>query len=90
MGADDRRWASGGAVCRLGEKKRRAGVCFLTTHWSLGRRKDGEGVDGGGDRRWRPYFNDGGGELEWAHERRRGWWGSSVWVMGGRGRLWGA
>jgi hypothetical protein len=52
------------------QKRKGGGGCFLTTHWSLGGRKDGEGVDGGGDRRRRPYFNGGGGELEWAHGRR--------------------
>jgi hypothetical protein len=75
---------------RPGRKEKEGGVCFITTRWSLGGRKDGEGVDGGGDRRRQPYFNVGGGELEWAHERWRGRWGSSVWVKGGRGRLWGA
>jgi hypothetical protein len=42
---------------RLGKEIKKGGVCFLTTHWSLDGRKDGEGVDGGGDRCRRPNFN---------------------------------
>jgi hypothetical protein len=45
----------------LGRKEKGGRGCFLTTRWSLGGRKDGERVDGGGDRRRRPYFNGGGG-----------------------------
>jgi hypothetical protein len=55
---------------RLKKNNGKAGDCFLTKRRSLGGRENGGEVDGGGDRRRRPSFKGGGGELKWAQENR--------------------